>query len=145
MKRFIITGTVCMVMTSFVAFSQDRERERRYQDDEQYHRYDRNQSWWANRLFERVRGDMDHLQTVAPFFSGDQFRLARAKQELNELQDNAAAGRFDDKDLDDVVNALQRVVADNRLSDRDRDMLTDDLNRLRDYRDHHDRYYRRPQ
>jgi hypothetical protein len=29
-------------------------------------------------------------------------------------------------------------VADNRLSSRDRDMLNDDLNRMRDYREHHE-------
>jgi hypothetical protein len=78
---------------------------------------------------------------MTPIFSGDQFRLARTKQELNELQSSAASGRFDAKDLDDAINALQRLVADNRLSDRDRAMLNDDINRMREYREHQDRYY----
>ena len=37
-----------------------------------------------------------------------------------------------------MIGALGKVVADNRLSARDRDMLTDDLTRLRDYREHHE-------
>jgi hypothetical protein len=138
--KAIITSSVALFGLS--AFAQDRDRDERYRDDERYHRDSRDQNWWTNRLFERVRQDIDHVQSATPIFSGDQFRLSRTKQELNELQNGAASGRFDDRDLDDVINALQRVVADNRLSGRDREMLSDDLNRLREYREHRERYYR---
>jgi hypothetical protein len=33
------------------------------------------------------------------------------------------------------------VIADNRLSQRDRDILNDDLSRLRDYRERHDNWH----
>ena len=143
MKRLLILTTMIstLLMTGAIAFSQDRDRDDR--DEERYHRDSRDQNYWANRLFDRIRADIDHVQAVTPVFSGEQFRLARAKQELNELQSNAAAGRFDNRDLDDVINALQRVLADNRLTERDRNMLTDDLNRMREYRENHDRYYGR--
>ena len=49
-----------------------------------------------------------------------------------------AEGRYDQPELDDVIAGLGRVVADNRLSVRDRDILNEDLNRVRDYREHHE-------
>jgi hypothetical protein len=39
-----------------------------------------------------------------------------------------------------VIGALGQVVRDNRLSGRDRDVLNDDLNRLRDFRARHNDY-----
>jgi hypothetical protein len=35
---------------------------------------------------------------------------------------------------------MQRVVNDNRLSNRDREILNDDLNRLRKFRERHDEW-----
>jgi hypothetical protein len=90
---------------------------------------------WHARFFERVRQDIDHVQSVTFSVRTDEFRLARTKQELNDLQGSWSLGKYDRRALDDVINALQRVVADNRLRPRDRDMLTDDLNRLREFRD----------
>jgi hypothetical protein len=109
--------------------------------DEEYHREQRGDAYWANRLFDRVRADLDHVQAMVPTFSGEQFGLAKAKRDLNELQANAAAGRFDDRNLDEVINALQRVENDRNLSERDRTMITDDMSRLRQYRERHERYY----
>jgi hypothetical protein len=60
---------------------------------------------------------------------------------LSELQSAAAAGRFDDRNLDEVVQALERISGDTHLNMRDRDMVQDDLTHLREYRDHHERYY----
>jgi hypothetical protein len=38
---------------------------------------------------------------------------------------------------DDVIDALGRVASYNRMNPRDRDILDDDVSRLREYRDHH--------
>jgi hypothetical protein len=136
--RHLFLGTTLLAglfISTPYAFPQDR--------DEEYHRDRRDENYWQNRLFERVHADLDHLQAIQPVFSGEQFRLAKAKQDLNELQSAAAAGRFDDRNLDEVMSALERVQGESRLSDRDRVMIADDLNRLREYREHHDRYYRR--
>jgi hypothetical protein len=62
------------------------------------------------------------------------------RHELDELQAKYVERGYDQPELDDVIGALQRVVADNRLSNRDRDMLTDDLHRLREFREHHEGY-----
>ena len=114
--------------------AQDRDR------DDDYRHADRDEGWWRGRLFERVRDDVNHVQAVTPYFGGDQFRLVKVKHELDELQGKYADHGYDSGAMDDVIGALQRVVSDNHLASRDRDMLSDDVNRLRDFRDHHEGY-----
>ena len=88
-------------------------------------------------MFAEVKEDLNHVQ--AKTFPGrDEYRIVRTKQELDELQSDLAARRYDESKLDEVIRTLQRVVADNRMSPRDRDILNDDLQRLRDYRAHHE-------
>jgi len=140
MKHFLIrtiAGTGLMLFGLSASMQAQRPR-----DDDSYHRdrddYYRGDQWRA-RMFERVRDDLNHVQTT--WFSGgggDEYRIAKAKQELNELQSAVADHRYDERALDDVINAIQRVVSDNRLSGRDRDILNDDLSRLRQFRERHD-------
>lgn len=118
--------------------AQDDEERRRI--EERYHQEARDEAWWHGRLFERVRDDLDHVQSVTSKFSPDEYRLVRVKQELNELQDKYAAHEYAGRELDDVIGAMQRVVSDNHLSGRDRDILRDDLDHLRQFRDHHEGY-----
>jgi hypothetical protein len=112
-------------------------------DEDAYHR-DRDDWYreqnWRGRLFQKVREDLDHVQSVTFPGGGDQFRFASTRHELDELQSKLAAGRYDEQELDEVIEALQRVVQDNRMSARDRDLLADDLNRLLDFRARHDSY-----
>ena len=119
------------------------DRDRAYRDDDAYH-HDRDERFrgedMRRRLFERIREDLDHVQSGAFPFGADQYRLARTKQELDELQSKLAAGRYDERELDEVIAAMDRVVRDNRLSNRDRDVLTDDLGRLREFRARHNDY-----
>ena len=121
----------------------DRDRDRAYRDDDAYHR-DRDEWFrgpdWRQRFFSRIREDVEHVQSKAFPFGADQYRLARTRQELDEMQDKLAAGRYDQRELDDVIGALSQVVRDNRLSYQDRDVLTDDLNRLREFRARHNDY-----
>ena len=97
---------------------------------------------WRGRLFTEVREDLNHVQ-AATFGGRDEFRLVRTKEQLNELQGDLAAHRYSEAKLDEVIATMQRVVADNRMPARDRDMLNDDLQRMRDYRAHHDRWEHR--
>ncbi len=59
---------------------------------------------------------------------------------MNDLQSKLESRRYDQPELDPTINALEKVVADNNIGDRDREMLQDDLRRLRDFREHHDGY-----
>jgi hypothetical protein len=118
------------------ANAQDRDR-----DLDSYHGdrdgYFRDEHWRAN-LFERVRLDVDHVRAVTWPEGGDQYRLGHTVEELNELQGKLARGVFDRHELNDVIGALSRVVRDNRMAPRDRNILSDDLARLREYREHHE-------
>jgi len=141
MRRLLLRSIMGsgLVLLGLTAYSQDRDRDRD-RDEDRYHRVQRGEDWWRGRMFERVRQDLDHVQSVTFPFSPDQYRLNRVKQELNELQAKLAENRYDQPELDDVISAMQRVVSDNHLSGRDRDLLNDDLSRLRAFREHHDGY-----
>jgi hypothetical protein len=95
---------------------------------------------WRARMFTEVKEDLDHVQSKTFPVGRDEYRIVRTKQELDELQGELTAHRYSEQKLDEVIATLQRVVADNRMSPRDRDVLNDDLQRLRDYRAHHENW-----
>lgn len=109
----------------------------------EYHR-DRNQDFggdsWRRLLFQRVREDLDHISADTAPFGGDRARLARTQQELDELQQKLNRGYYDQQELDEVTGALDAVVRANRLRPEDRQILSDDLNRMRDFRARHEQY-----
>lgn len=139
MKHLLVRtliGTGLLFGTTIFAQDRDRDRDR----DDRYHQGARDEGFWRGRLFERVRADLDHIQSNTPVFSGDEYRLIRVKEELGELQRKYEDHGYDSEKMEDVVNAMTRVVNDNHLPGRDRDMLRDDLNRLREFQEHHDGY-----
>jgi len=114
----------------------ERDRDSFYRGREEFYRG----QGWRGRIFQRVREDLEHVQAETYPRGGDQWRLQRTQRELDELQSMWANGRYDDRQLDDVINALQRVLNDNRMSRRNRDVLSDDLSRLRDFRERHEQW-----
>jgi hypothetical protein len=108
----------------------DRDDDRFYREREDYFRG----GDWRGQLFARVRRDLDYAARSS-FRGDDRYRLDRTYQELDELQSSYYSGRADPRELDDVIRALDRVVDDNRLAPRGREILRDDLNRLRELRD----------
>ena len=86
-----------------------------------------------------MKEDLNHVQSTT-FPGRDEFRLVRTKQELDELQGDLVSRRYSEQKVDDVISAMQRVVADNRMPPRDREILNQDLQHLRDYREHHERW-----
>jgi len=132
-KSTMISG-VLLLGTS--AFAQDRDREDQERNEQRYHQSNRDNNWWRGHLFQRVREDLEHVQAVTPTFSADEYRVVATKNELNELQGKLEAGRFDQPELDRTIQGIEKVLTNNRLSPRDRDMLSDDLARMREYREH---------
>jgi len=134
-----IAGAALLLLTiaGAQATAQDDQNNQNgwYQQRENYYHGE----GWHARFFERVRLDLDHVQAL-DFSGADQDRIVDAKHMLGELQRKYAEGRYDQPQLDEAIVALRRVVADNSLPVRDRGMLTDDLNRLRDYRAHHEQW-----
>jgi hypothetical protein len=148
MKRSLINGIACAGLLLFslsarqaVAQDRDNDRNNDRDNDSFYHSREGFYSGdsWRMHLFDRVRADLDHVQRVA-FSGSDEYRIVRTKEQVAELQSKMAEGRYDQPELEDVLAGLGRVVADNRLSPRDRDILSEDLSRVRDYRDHHDNW-----
>jgi hypothetical protein len=127
------TGLILFGLTASAQAQRPRDDDSYHRDRDDYYRGDQ----WRARMFERMRDDLNHVQTLWFPGSGDEYRLARAKQELNDLQSALADHRYAEREVDDVINAMQRVVSDNRLSDRDRAILNDDLARLRQFRERH--------
>jgi hypothetical protein len=108
----------------------DRDEDRFYRERDEFYRGGE----WRGQLFARIRRDLDYASRDA-FRGDDRSRLDRTYRELDELQRDYASGRWDREELDDVIRALDRVVDDNRLPPRSRDMLRNDLDRLRDLRE----------
>jgi hypothetical protein len=138
MKKSILLNSLAsagLLVFSFTAMAQDRPR-----DDDSYHS-DRDAYFhyqqWRGHVFERVKDDVEHVREVTWPGGGDQYRLDRTVDQLNDLQGKLASHVYDERDLDAVIGVLSRVVSDNRMAPRDRDMLNDDLSRLQDYRAHH--------
>jgi hypothetical protein len=140
MKHALLKSITCagLLLFSFgaaQAAAQSQDDDSWYRTRDQFYAGD-----WRMHMFERIKVDLDHVQDVA-FNRRDEDRIVNTKERIADLQDKMVAGRYDGPELDDVVASLDRVVSDNRLSSRDREMLRDDLSRVRDYRDHHDNWH----
>jgi len=138
MKRNLLIHSLAgaaLLVFSLAATAQDQPR-----DEDSYH-HDRDayfhQENWHGRLFDRVREDVQHVQSTTWPGGGDQYRLDKTMDQLNDLQSKLANRVYDESELDRVIDTLGRVASYNRMSPRERDILNDDIARLRDYRDHH--------
>lgn len=101
-----------------------------------------NDQHWRGHIFHEVREDLGHIGSAAWASGRERQRLDRTRQELADLQIKLEHRRYDEGELNDVIDSIRKSSNDERLSHRDRDVLHDDLNRLLDYREHHDRWNR---
>ncbi len=138
MKRILLVSIAGagLCLFAFTAGAQDRLGQ-----DQIYHSqrdaYFQGEHWRA-RVFERVREDVEHVRsTTWPTGGGDEYRLDKTVHELNELQDKLGKHAYDERQLDDVIASLGKVASFNKMPPRERDIMDDDVNRLRDYREHH--------
>jgi hypothetical protein len=137
MRRLLLSSVAGagLLVFGMTATAQDRDRDPDSYRSERDARF--NDQHWRGRLFDNIREDVEHVRSVTWPGGGDSYRLDRTVDQLNQLQSKLADHVYDERDLDDVIGVLSRVVSDNRMAPRDRDILTDDLTRLREYRDHH--------
>ena len=93
MKRSLFKGIACagLLLFSFGA----RQAAAQYHDDDSWH-HTREGFFagdnWRMRLFERVRMDLDHVQSAA-FAGADEYRIVRTKEQVAELQGKLAEGK----------------------------------------------------
>jgi hypothetical protein len=99
---------------------------------------------WGREPLDRVRADLDRAARDVRYLSGGDFRrFEHARQEIREFQEKWNRGKFDHHELDDVIGSLQSVVRSNRIRPRDREILMNDLERLREIRSRSGGFYRR--
>ena len=55
------------------------------------------------------------------------------------MQADLDHGRWDNGVLNDVIDSIRKSSNDERLAERDRAVLADDLVRLKEFQDHHNR------
>jgi hypothetical protein len=90
-------------------------------------------------FLDRVRADLDRAEAATLPDTGDRGRINAVRDEVNMFSRRLADGNYDRAALDNAISGMQRVVDINRMSDRTRDMMSDDLARLRDMRVRMDR------
>jgi hypothetical protein len=124
MNRFLLTLSISAALAAIPAFAQ---YDRPY-GDRDYARQDR-------ALFDHVRMDLDRASTYPYASRGDRKRFDEARRELFDFESRFDQGRYEKHELDEAIGRLQRVVNENSLDPRDRGALSDDLRRMRDYRE----------
>ncbi len=131
MKHVIRAGLFMSACLAFTAGAQDwyHDRDARFRGE-----------GWRGHLFAHVRVDLDHVGSAIWASGKERRRLDRTKEELVELQAKLEVGRYDEHELDDVIDSLKKSANDDRLASRDRDVIFDDMNRLKDYREHHEHW-----
>ena len=91
-----------------------------------------------NVMFDRIQRNLDRVLANAFPFSADRARITRAREEITEVQRAWNDGNLDRRALNDAIGSLQRVLEMNRLSDRNHDVVSFDLERLREFRNSQD-------
>ena len=121
--------TIGLILTAFAwsAFAQDwyRDREERYRGEQ-----------WRPHLFDHVRNDLEHVWSGRAA-DRERARLDRTKEELRKMQADLDHGRWDNGLLNDVIDSIRKSSNDDRLAQRDREVLNDDVNRLKEFQDQH--------
>ncbi len=129
MKRCFIAGIIVGVLT-FGAAAQDwyHDRDERFRGE-----------GWRPHVFTYVRTDLEHIWSAVHASDKERTRLETTKGELAKMQADLDQGRWDNGILNDVIDSIRKSANDNRLSERDRTVLADDLARLKEFQDQHNR------
>jgi hypothetical protein len=129
MKR-TFTGGVIIAALALSAVAQDwyHDREARFHGEE-----------WRPHIFMHVRTDLEHTWSVARASDKERVRLEKTKEELTKMQADLDHGRWDNGILNDVIDSIRKSSTDDRLAERDRAVLADDVVRLKEFQDRHNR------
>lgn len=101
--------------------------------------YDRAYGGWDygrqdRAVFDRARADLDRASGYPYASRADRKRFDEARGKLYDFQIRFDQGRYDRHYLDEAIDKIQHVVESNSLDPGERGTLSDDLRRMRDYR-----------
>ncbi len=125
MRSIIMVGIGALVAMSAVAQDWYHERDLRFSGAD-----------GRSHLFLNVRTDLEHVW-AGRAHDKEMDRLARTEQELTKMQADLDQTRWDNGLLNDVIDSIRKSANDERLSHRDRDILANDLVRLKEFQDIH--------
>src|SRR5579863_6377127 len=129
MKRTFTVGVIFAAL-ALSAAAQDWYHDR----DERFRGED-----WRPHIFMNVRTDLEHTWSAVKASDQERTRLGKTEQELSKMQTDLDQGRWDNGILNDVIDSIRKSSNDNRLAQRDRAVLADDLGRLKEFQDQHNR------
>jgi hypothetical protein len=126
MSRILKTSLILTLITLSAA-AQDwyRDRQNRFRGE-----------GWRPHVFLHVRTDLEHVWSGRAA-DRERDRIARTEQELTKMQADLDQGRWDNGLLNDVIDSVRKSANDDRLAPRDRDILADDVRRLKEFQDQH--------
>ena len=119
---------VVSLMAGLSAFAQrDHDRDDHYRS-------------WGREPLDRVKADLNRTAANLRYLGPEEMdRFNRMRGQINEFQRKWAEGRFDKDVLDHIIEGLNHTVEHSRIRPRDRDILADDVRRLRELRERYDR------
>jgi hypothetical protein len=125
------TTAVLIAALAVSAAAQDwyHEREERFRGE-----------GWRAKVFLHVRTDLEHIWSANRAADKERERIERTKEELTKMQSDLDHGRWDNGMVNDVIDSLRKSANDDRLAQRDRAVLADDVNRVKDFQDHHNKH-----
>ena len=129
MKRILRFGIIIPAL-AFTIGAQDwyRDRETRFRGEA-----------WRPHVFTYVRNDLEHIWSAVRASDKERERLERTKEELTKMQADLDQGRWDNGILNDVIDSIRKSSNDDRLAERDRAVLANDVIRLKEFQDQHNR------
>jgi hypothetical protein len=129
MKRTFTAGVIVAAL-AFSAAAQDwyHDREERFRGE-----------GWRPHIFMYVRTDLEHTWSAVRASDQERRRLEKTKEELTQMQADLDKSRWDNGVLNDVIDSVRKSSNDDRLAARDRAVLADDVGRLKEFQDQHNR------
>jgi hypothetical protein len=85
-------------------------------------------------LVSRVVSDLDRARSYARVDHHERGHFDNARRDLLVFQDHYARGKFDKDRLDGAIDNIHHLIDSDQVNPRDRQMLSRDINALRDYR-----------
>lgn len=128
MRQLVRIGTIMTAFAISIA-AQDwyQQRAERFRGEQ-----------WRPHIFMHIRTDLEHVWS-GNAADRERTRIQKTEEELTKMQADLDQGRWDNGILNDVIDSIQKSSDDQRLAARDRDVLADDLKRLHEFQDQHNR------